>query len=160
MHDYSLSSNKDYSKSVIYLIYCNDQKIRDCYIGSSIDFLTRQRVHKYRSSKGDTTYKTYPLYHFIFYNGGWSNFSTKILEYYPCSSKYELLEKEQYWYGIIKPNLNKYLPRSDRIAYNKKYREVHKDRIKAYKHEYYKRKKLENLQKNCKVIDKSITLHF
>ncbi len=163
----------EFCKSVIYMIYCNDQTIRDCYIGSSKDFVTRQRVHKYRSSKGDSTYKTYPVYNFIFLNGGWDNFSIKILEYYPCRSKDDLLNREEHWYNIIKPTLNKYVPRRTRLIYNRMYRIKNKDKIKKHKHEYHKRKQLQK-KKNApskpiktekplnpvQVIDKNITLDF
>ena len=36
-----------YQNSVIYKIECNDINIKECYIGSTRDFLARKRDHKY-----------------------------------------------------------------------------------------------------------------
>ena len=36
----------DYSKSVIYKIVCDDLNVKDCYVGSTTNFIKRKRHHK------------------------------------------------------------------------------------------------------------------
>jgi predicted GIY-YIG superfamily endonuclease len=39
--------NIDYSNTIIYKIYCNDDSIRDIYVGHTTDLIKRRSMHKY-----------------------------------------------------------------------------------------------------------------
>lgn len=79
----------DFSKCVIYMIFCKDEKIKDVYISSSTNFLAIKSCHK--SSCNNIHNKQYHsyLYNFIRENGGWDNWDCKIYEDYPCDNKHE-----------------------------------------------------------------------
>ena len=81
----------NYQNSVIYKIECNDTKIKECYIGSTVDFVMRRNKHKSTYNKGSNL----KVYKFIRENGGWKNWSMKSIINYPCNSKSELHIKEQ-----------------------------------------------------------------
>ena len=66
----------DYKNSVIYRIYCKDENIKDCYIGSTKCFIDRFNFHKNLIIKNLNYYK-YEVYQFIRDNGGWDNFNKR-----------------------------------------------------------------------------------
>lgn len=85
---------------IIYAIMDKNDKIM--YIGSTTNLLC-QRIakHKYKSKK-----VTYLLYTYINNNGGWSNYTFKVLEDYECEKIENLREREKYYYELHKPELN------------------------------------------------------
>lgn len=86
-----LIENK-YNNGLIYKLYCRDKTITDTYVGSTTEFWGRRRHHKcYSKTKQQKVYK------FIRENGGWTNWDMRIIEYYPCNTKDELIARE----GII-----------------------------------------------------------
>ena len=64
----------DYTKAVIYKIYCLDENIKDCYIGLTTDFIRRKACHKQSSQL-----KNLKLYNFIREYGGWNNWKMEII---------------------------------------------------------------------------------
>jgi len=64
----------DYSKAVIYKIYCLDESIKDCYVGLTTDFIRRKYSHKMCSQS-----KNLRLYNFIKEYGGWNNWKMEII---------------------------------------------------------------------------------
>jgi hypothetical protein len=113
----------DYSNAKIYKIIDNTNG--DVYIGSTcLPLAKRLKYHQYK-------YKYYlnEKYHFVtsFKILENNDYSIELLEDYPCESKFELHEREQFY---IKNNkcVNKYIPnRTD-----KEYREDNKDSIREY----------------------------
>jgi group I intron endonuclease len=85
----------------IYKIYCNDESITDCYIGSTKRFKKRQIDHKCASKK-----ETSKLYNFIREHNGWDNFNMIILETVICETKQDIIKKEQEYIELLKPTLN------------------------------------------------------
>ena len=85
----------NYQNSVIYKIECNDTKIKECYIGSTGDFMKRRYKHKYSCNTSHRKEYNLKVYLFIRENGGWKNWTMKIIINYPCNSKNELIIKEQ-----------------------------------------------------------------
>ena len=71
--------NIDYSKTIIYKIVCKDINIKDCYVGSTTDFVRRRYKHK--SASEIITHQTY-VYDFIRQNGGWNNWEMIEIEKY------------------------------------------------------------------------------
>ena len=103
----------DYSKSVIYKIYSNDQDINKIYIGSTTCFRKRKHKHKCLSlnkNNQNTSEYNYYIYQYINNNGGWNNFNMSILERYECNNKQELHQREAYYINKLKPTLNKTVP--------------------------------------------------
>lgn len=66
--------------SVIYKIYCKDENIKDCYIGSTNNLTKRKRQHKYTYDNINIKNCNLKLYTFIRANGGFENFDFIILE--------------------------------------------------------------------------------
>jgi hypothetical protein len=100
-----MSQEKDYSKTVIYIIYCVDDTINDFYVGSTTHFNHRESVHK-----SDCKTTTNKFYNFVMANGGWSNFKMSIIEHFPCKSIEEKLIRERHYFDILKPALNTLRP--------------------------------------------------
>jgi hypothetical protein len=57
---------------VIYKIICNDENIKDCYVGSTSNFKVRKWDHKRLSSNENSKFK---IYETIRNNGGWDNWT-------------------------------------------------------------------------------------
>jgi hypothetical protein len=98
---------------IVYAIMDKDDKIM--YIGSTINLLC-QRIakHKYRSKT-----ETYLLYTYINNNGGWSNYTFKVLEDYECEKIENLRERERYYFDLHNPKLNMARPtRTKKECYN------------------------------------------
>ena len=132
----------DYSKCVIYKIYCKDASNADVYVGHTTNFKARQSVHKAKSSIGkDYNIKIYSI---IKGNGGFNNYYMEVIEEYPCADKKEAIQREQYWYNELNPTLNQVLPyisaedsKAKRVEYNKQYFKDHQDYFTKYHREYY-----------------------
>lgn len=83
------------------------------YIGSSINVVKRLVQHRYSSNKG---IKSCPKFYYYVNEYGWSNFRVGILEYMDLSKdqsrtikvilRRSLLEREQFYFDILKPTLN------------------------------------------------------
>ena len=51
--------NIDYSKTIIYKIVCKDINIKDCYVGSTTDFIRRKNRHKLNSKRNNSESELY-----------------------------------------------------------------------------------------------------
>ena len=96
----------NYSYTKIYMIYCNDDNISDIYIGYSTDIKGRMSVHRRCSNNSANKSYNTRMYNFIRNNGGWNNWSYRIIEEPDCVSKKEAEEKEEYWINYYNPSLN------------------------------------------------------
>jgi hypothetical protein len=85
----------DYSKTVIYKIYCKYKHIDFLYINSTTDFVKRKYNHK----RDLYLNPQYLLSSTINDNGGWNNWNIEIIEEYSCNSRKEANDREQYWYN-------------------------------------------------------------
>ena len=106
----STRKDRDYSKSIIYKICCNDLKVKDVYVGSTTNFKERKHHHKTSCCNEKSKKNHYKVYQFIRANGGWSNFDMILLEQYDAKTKLELLARERYWYEELKATLNTCVP--------------------------------------------------
>jgi hypothetical protein len=91
----------NFSKTVIYRIYCKDTKITDCYIGRTTSFNSRKSGHKLSSKRSELK-----VYKKIRECGGWNNWIMDILNVFNCKNKYEAAMREQQYINFFKPNLN------------------------------------------------------
>jgi len=97
--------------SVIYKIYCLDENITDCYIGSTNDLEDRIYKHKFSCNTPSDRGYNYKVYKFIRNNGGFTNFDFMILEQFnTIIDKQDLFKIEGQYIKTNNTNLN------DRIA--------------------------------------------
>jgi predicted GIY-YIG superfamily endonuclease len=96
----------DYSKTIIYRLYCKDTSIKEIYVGYTTDLRGRLKVH--RSVCLVNTHKSHNqrTYTFIREHGGWDNWTYEILEEFSCNSKTEARNKEREWFDKLQPELN------------------------------------------------------
>tara|TARA_B000000565_G_C23660433_1_gene330205 strand:+ start:278 stop:790 length:513 start_codon:yes stop_codon:yes gene_type:complete len=146
----------DYKNSVIYRIYCKNQDITDCYIGSTKCFEDRFNFHKNSTYNKNLHFYKYKVYQFIRDNGGWDNFNKEILEYYSCNNKVELKLKEQEYISNYKPTLNTHNAyATEEIKKQQRFNSYTKFNKSEYGLEYRERYRKE--KKYCKYCDSFIT---
>lgn len=157
----------DYQKSVIYKVSCKDTNITEFYIGSTVNF--SQRKYDYNSKMKNEKANAYntKYYKFIRENGGWENWNMEIYEYYPCNTKEELEDREDYLVIELKSPLNTNRPRRTQKKYQedmkeilsekkKEYREANKKKINEYHKQYYEDNKQKlNEKKNKNYYEKN-----
>ena len=100
----------DYSNCTIYKIVCKDPKIKDIYIGSTINFTKRMSEHKCRCHNPNCNAYNHYKYKFIRENGGWSNFDMVIIREVNCNSRQELEVIERECIEEFNATLNKQIP--------------------------------------------------
>jgi hypothetical protein len=129
-----MTKNKiDYSKSTIYKIVCNNDEIKEFYIGSTTNF--KRRVYDHRcncNSIKSPNYNRY-IYRFIRNNGGINNWKIIKIEHYECDTKEKLLRRERYYIETLKPLLNKNIPTRTDKEYLEDNKEIIKKKRKIYK---------------------------
>ena len=157
----------DYSKSCIYKIYCKDENITDCYIGSTTNYAKRKFQHKENVNKYQSRKHKYKLYTFIREHGGWDNWNMTPIINYSCETKLEVSQHERFYIDSLKPTLNVQIPFQTRkeweaknrtklnkyaneyyhnnkdkcLESQKKWRDSNKDKIKIIKKTYYEKNK-------------------
>lgn len=116
----------NYFDASIYKLSCRDTAVADCYVGSSINMISRRYQHK-----SDTTNAKKKMYHMKLYtcirdNGGWDNWEMTELER-GANDKADLLKKERYYIETLKASLNSNIPgrsRSESYLDNKEARKL------------------------------------
>lgn len=66
---------KQITDYVIYKIICNDENIKDCYVGSTSNFKVRKWDHKTTCNSNTNKMSNYKIYQTIRENGGWENWT-------------------------------------------------------------------------------------
>jgi len=64
----------------VYKIFCKDENIKDCYVGSTNDIGERIRCHKGNCNNTKRPHYNYRVYKFIRDNGGWENWDYEIID--------------------------------------------------------------------------------
>lgn len=137
--------------STFYKISCKDEKIKDCYIGSTCNFNVRKWGHKSCSTKKTKKPDIY-LYKFIKENGGWDNFKMEILERLDCKDKEEVRNNERHLIDFHKGTLNDNQPgrtkkqyKKEKLRdYDKKYSKKYNEKNKEDRAKYFKEYREEN----------------
>lgn len=155
---------KDYSKTIIYKICCNDVSIKEEYIGHTTNAVKRRYQHK--SNCNNQTNKDHNMfvYQFIRENGGWDCWSIVMIEEYPCENRFQAETRERYWIETLQSKLNKHIPTRSKKEYQqiyketiaekqKEYREIYKEELSEKKKEYYKTYKTEIDEKRKEYYD-------
>jgi group I intron endonuclease len=134
--------------SVIYKIYCKDENIKDCYIGSTNNLHKRKIRHKSNSNNINSKEYNYKVYKFIRANGGFENFDYIILEQFEnIMTKQDLLKIEGQYIKNNNTTLNYIIAGRTVKEYeqdnkkkidekNKKYRQDNKEKKKEYNKQY------------------------
>jgi len=101
-----VKSFMSYQNTFIYKIICKDTNITNTYVGLTIDFERRKKIHEQTCNN----LKKGKLYDFIRDNGGWDNWEMLIVEKCCCQNRKEAGMREKYWYENLHANLNKNYP--------------------------------------------------
>ena len=106
--------NIDYSNTIIYKIYCNNDTITDTYVGHTTNFFVRKHQHKNACNDSKNVLKIYKT---IRENGGWGNWNMIEIAKYNCKDSTEARIKEQQHYEELKSTLNSCPPYVDKKKY-------------------------------------------
>ena len=124
----------DYSNSVVYKIYCKDQSVTECYVGSTTDLCHRSVAHKTQCNNDKSKGHNSPVYKFIRANGGWQNWTMEVLQSYPeCATKAELLKYERLHMESLKASLNRDVPGRTKREYDQAHREQKRNYYQAHR---------------------------
>jgi hypothetical protein len=66
---------KEITDYVVYKIICNDENVKDCYVGSTANFKVRKWDHKTICNSDTNKMSKYKIYETIRNNGGWDNWT-------------------------------------------------------------------------------------
>jgi hypothetical protein len=100
----------DYSNTIIYKITCKDPSITDLYVGHTTNFVQRKHSHKQSCINDKSLNYNCKLYQVIRNNGGWSNWSMEIINFFNCKDHYEARKKEQEYFVLLQATLNSIEP--------------------------------------------------
>jgi hypothetical protein len=106
--------NIDYSNTIIYKIYCNNDTITDTYVGHTTNFYVRKYQHKNSCNNSKNVLKIYKT---IRENGGWDNWNMIEIAKYNCKDSTEARIKEQLHYEELQSTLNSCPPYVDKTKY-------------------------------------------
>ena len=109
----------DYSNTIIYKITCNDDTIKDVYVGHTTNFVQRKYAHK-QSCLNDNLNKC-KLYEVIRNNGGWNNWTMEIVNFFNCKDHSEARQKEQEYFISLNATLNSIEPFPLKISNNNEF---------------------------------------
>jgi len=96
----------DYTKTQIYKYVCNDSSVLCEYVGHTTNWDKRKASHKEKCN--DEKGKKYHLkiYEIMRANGGFNNWKMILIEDYPCKSKREAEQREQYHIDLLVEKMN------------------------------------------------------
>jgi group I intron endonuclease len=129
IYDNHLENNRDCLATIempvtytFYKIYCKDNSISDCYIGSSKNFARRHNAHKSDCNNPNHPNHNYKVYKFIREHGGFDNFKFEILAVEEFCDKDAAKHREKGFIFEHNAKLNCIVPGySDRNNFKKKY---------------------------------------
>jgi hypothetical protein len=150
--------------SIIYKIYCKDENIKDCYVGSTNDLNRRKRQHKYNCNNNNSNEYNFKLYKFMRDNSGFENFDFIILEQFENKMiKQDLLKIEGQYIKNNNATLNCIIAgRTDQeyyqdnrtkiLEYKKKYQQENKTKLNEINQKYREdnKEKISEYRKNNK----------
>ena len=99
----------DYSKTVIYGIFSNSGD-GNVYIGHTTNFISRKREHKNTCNNPNGRNYNLKVYKTIRENGGWNNFTMRLIEEFPCNTRNEAAEREFYYFQQYNATMNTAIP--------------------------------------------------
>ena len=122
----------DYSKTYIYKLCCKDVAVTEIYVGSTINFAERKRMHRSCcTNELGKKYNTNP-YLFIREHGGWSNWDMVLVDTVDVSNRLEGHKAERGYIESLGATLNKQTPASTRSETGRKHYQSHKEERSVY----------------------------
>lgn len=115
---------------VIYKIYCKDETITDCYVGSTDNFDRRCGEHIKRCNNQNSKEYNKKVYKYIRDHGGFDNFIIEPIIECDESNRYEA---EVHYFLQLNAKLNTYWPRRSK----KQYYNDNKEHIAETKKQHY-----------------------
>ena len=135
----------EFNNYTFYKFSCKTEDIECCYVGSTANFLARQRNHKYSTNNTNSKDYNIKLYETIRANGGWENWTMTIIgEAENISLKDARIKEEEYRVNL-KAELNMrraYLSDKQHKAYYETNKEQIKEKAKSYKEAHKERYKV------------------
>jgi hypothetical protein len=145
---------KEITDYVIYKIICNDENIKECYVGSTSNFKVRKNHHKYRCVNNECNCKVYKT---IRENGGWNNWSMMPIAEYKDLTNIQSRIKEEEHRVLLNAQMNDKKAytsleerKTDVKKYNEEYKNQNKEQTKIYQKEYRKANKESKRQQDIK----------
>tara|TARA_R110000787_G_scaffold42017_1_gene103233 strand:+ start:14 stop:493 length:480 start_codon:yes stop_codon:yes gene_type:complete len=120
-----------YNNGLIYMIQSKDEKDDNIYIGSTCDFIEREKTHKNACNNEKTDH--FKVYKYINDNGGFDEWKMIFIDFAPCETEEELRIIEQEYINMFQSSLN------IKRAYSSK--EDKKEYQQEYQPKYYQNKK-------------------
>lgn len=157
-NDETETDNKDYSKSVIYILKCKNETIPEIYVGSAVNGENRFSEHRNNCNCETRPHYNYKVYRFIRANGGIDNWEMEIIEEYPCENNLQLRIRERYWFDLVSPELNTkkpYVSRKESNMIRNEYRKNNRTYYKEYSKQY--REKAGKYECKCGSIVSNLT---
>jgi len=133
--------------SVIYKISCLDESVKECYIGSTIDFKKRMTHHKSDCHNENGRHYNVPLYQFIRENQGWGAWKMTIIDSLTTTDKKEIEKCERKYIEEQEFSLNKFIPTRTSKEYWQEYHLHNKEKINKYQKQYQQAHKEEIAEK-------------
>ena len=122
----------DYSNSKIYKLCCRDENIKEIYVGSTMNYISRLHSHRHISKTLENKNSKSKLYTFIRQNGGFDNWKLEIIESTSVNTLNELKSIERKYIEELKPDLNTNLPTRSNEEYYQNNREYFIEKMKKY----------------------------
>jgi hypothetical protein len=93
-----MTSNRDFQKTVIYSISCLDANVKEFFVSSTSNIVSKKSYHK--SVFNNPNNKSYHklIYKLMRQYGGFNNWRFIVLEKFPCSSMEDAVNREWFWY--------------------------------------------------------------
>jgi len=135
----------DYSNAIIYTIKTDD----GLYVGSTIDFKDRKRVHKCNVYNENNKHYNYKVYQNIRANDG--EYRIELYKPFPCDNRQELQQEEDRIRIELDANLNMiraYTTEEEKREYKKEWSENNRDRCSECKKEWYLKNKDKVIERN------------
>lgn len=130
----------NYTNTLIYKLVCDDENVKDIYVGHTTNYTKRKNSHKNCCNNEKCRAYNLKVYRTIRNNGGWENWKMLCIEIYPCNNVYEAISREQHWYSILKAELNSQNPQrnlDDAKQYIKNWLQENIEKHKNTQQKYY-----------------------
>ena len=95
----------NYSKTIIYKIYCYDNTVTDAYVGYTTNFVQKKHNHKQSCTNISSANYHSDLYNMIRKNGGWSNWKMEIIDVINCCDHNDVINKTMDYINKLNTNL-------------------------------------------------------
>jgi len=126
-----------------YKFVCNNEEIKSCYVGHTINFRCRKSQHKSNCNNEKNKAYNLKIYQTIRENGGWDNWAMIEISSRLCSSERDAERVEQEYISEIKSDMNSKRAfntdednKEQQKQYHKQYQQDHKQEIIEYQKQY------------------------